>query len=67
MNLVFFFVLIIIHLKQKMKKEQHLKGTLQKQSNKHQNSQKTMLTAENKKLPVAYLRQLFCLILRLIS
>ena len=39
-----------------MKKEQHLKGTLQKQSNKHQNSQITMLIAQKKKLPVAYLR-----------
>ena len=54
-------------LKQKLKREHHLKGTLQKQSNKHQNLQKAMLKAENIKLPVACLRQLFCLILRLIS
>ena len=33
---------------QKFKREHHLKGTLRKQSNKHQNSQKTMLKAEKK-------------------
>ena len=54
-------------LKQKLKREHHLKGTLRKQSNKHQNSQKAMPKAENKKFPVACQRQLFCLILRPIS
>ena len=29
--------------------EHHLKGTLRKQSNKHQNSQKTLLKADSKK------------------
>ena len=33
-------------LKQKLKREHHLKGTLPKQSNKHQKSQMTMLKAE---------------------
>ena len=36
-------------LKQKLKSEHHLKGTLRKQSNTHQTSQKAMLKAENKK------------------
>ena len=57
-------------LKQKLKKEHHLTGALQNQSNKHQNSQKPMLKAKQKKtknIPVACLRQLFRLILRLIS
>ena len=40
-------------IKQKLKREHYLKGTLRKQSNKHQNSQKPMQEAENKKLPVA--------------
>ena len=33
-------------LKQKLKREHHLKGALRNQSNKHQNSQKPMLKAE---------------------
>ena len=37
-------------LKQKLKREHHLKGTLRNQSNKHQNSQKTMLKAEQKRI-----------------
>ena len=37
-------------LKEKYKKELHLKGTLRNQSNKHQNSQKTMLKAEQKQI-----------------
>ena len=36
-------------LKQKLKREHHLKGALRNQSNKHQNSQKPMLKAEQKK------------------
>ena len=39
--------------KTKIEKEHHLKGTLQKQSNKHQNAPKTMLKAKKKNLPVA--------------
>ena len=35
-------------LKQKLKREHHLKGALRNQSNKHQNSQKPMLKAEQK-------------------
>ena len=35
-------------LKQKLKKEHHLKGTLRKQSNKHQNSHKTLLKSDKK-------------------
>ena len=35
-------------LKQKLKREHHLKGALRNQSNKHQNSQKPMLIAEQK-------------------
>ena len=35
-------------LKQKLKREHHLKGALRNQSNKHQNSQKIMLKAEQK-------------------
>ena len=34
--------------KQKLKREHHLKGALRNQSNKHQNSQKPMLKAEQK-------------------
>ena len=34
----------------KIENEHHLKGTLWKQSNKHQNSQKTLLNADKKKL-----------------
>ena len=37
-------------LKQNLKKEHHLKDTLRNQSNKHQNSQKTMLEAEKKQI-----------------
>ena len=36
-------------LKQKLKREHHLTGALRNQSNKHQNSQKPMLKAEQKK------------------
>ena len=36
-------------LKQKLKREHHLKGALRNQSNKHQNSPKTMLKAKQKK------------------
>ena len=43
-------------LKQKLKREHHLKGALRNQLNKHQNSQKPMLKAEQK-IPVACLRQ----------
>ena len=60
-------ILKLYLLKQKLKREHYSKGTLRKQSNKHQNSQKAMLRTENKKLPVACLRQLFHLILRLFS
>ena len=35
-------------LKQKLKREHHLKGALRNQSNKHQNSQKPMLKEEQK-------------------
>ena len=35
-------------LKPKLKRKYHLKGTLQKQSNKHQNSRKTLLKADKK-------------------
>ena len=35
-----------ISIKQKLKREHHLKGALRNQSNKHQNSQKPMLKAE---------------------
>ena len=42
------FLLILKILKQKLKREHHLKGTLRNQSNKHQNSQKPMLKAEQK-------------------
>ena len=35
-------------LKQKLKGEHHLKGALRNQSNKHRNSQKPMLKAEQK-------------------
>ena len=35
-------------LKQKLKREHHLKGALRNQSNKHQNSLKPMLKAEQK-------------------
>ena len=35
-------------LKQKLKREHHLKGALRNQSNKHQNSQKPMLKTEQK-------------------
>ena len=54
-------------IRTKIEKGHNLKGTLRKQSNKHENSQKAMLKAENKKLPVACLRQLFRLILKLIT
>ena len=37
-------------LKQKLKEEHHLKRTLRKQSNKHQNSQKTLLKADKKEI-----------------
>ena len=46
-------------LKQKLKREHHLKGALRNQSNKHQNSQKIMLKAEQK-MPVATGIFLFC-------
>ena len=40
--------LVISHLKQQLKREHRLKRTLRNQSNTHQNSQKTMLKAEQK-------------------
>ena len=52
----------------KLKREPHLKDTLRKQLNKHQNSHKTLLKSDKKKKKtVTCLRQLFCLTLRLIS
>ena len=35
---------------QKLKQQLHLKGKLRKQLNKHQNSQKTLLKADSKKI-----------------
>ena len=38
----------MILIRQKLKAEHHLKGTVRKQSNKHQNLQKTLIKADTK-------------------